>query len=51
MNKVTLHQYQSKPGSFGVKVMDETASLQDLLDAWQPLCDDTLITKNMLLQP
>ncbi|HPF21503.1 MAG TPA: YkgJ family cysteine cluster protein, partial [Syntrophomonas sp.] len=46
MNKVTLHQYQEQGrAALGVKVMDDTASLQDLLDAWQPLCDDTLIHK------
>lgn len=29
----------------GVKVNDPAASLQDLLDTWQPLCDDTIIHK------
>ncbi|NLU50078.1 MAG: YkgJ family cysteine cluster protein [Syntrophomonadaceae bacterium] len=29
----------------GVKVLDEQATLADLLEAWQPLCDDTGIYK------
>lgn len=46
MNKVMLHQYQDQGRILlGVKVEDQAASLQDLLDAWQPLCDDTLIHK------
>ncbi len=46
MNKVTLHQYQDQDRNLlGVKLADPAASLQDLLDAWQPLCDDTLIHK------
>ena len=46
MNKVVICQTEDN-GRFllGVRVEDETASLQDLLDAWQPLCDDTLIHK------
>jgi len=46
MNKVVICQTEDK-GQFvlGVQVEDKTASLQDLLDAWQPLCDDTLIHK------
>lgn len=46
MNKVEICQTEDN-GKFvlGVEVKDKTASLQDLLDAWQPLCDDTLIHK------
>jgi len=29
----------------GVKIHDHHASLQDLLEAWQPLCDDTALYK------
>ncbi len=31
--------------AIGVRLKQEDASLQDLLDAWQPLCDDTEIIK------
>lgn len=24
----------------GIKILDDEASLADLLEAWQPLCDD-----------
>jgi Fe-S-cluster containining protein len=29
----------------GLRVNDDSATLQDLLDAWQPLCDDTSVHK------
>jgi Fe-S-cluster containining protein len=46
MKKVVICQTEDN-GRFllSVRVEDETASLQDLLDAWQPLCDDALIHK------
>lgn len=46
MNKVTICQnINDGEKRLGVRIEDETASLQDLLEAWQPLCDDSLIHK------
>lgn len=46
MSKIEVYQSQENGKIvMGVKVLDKTASLQDLLDVWQPLCDDTLIHK------
>ncbi|NLV22858.1 MAG: YkgJ family cysteine cluster protein, partial [Syntrophomonadaceae bacterium] len=46
MSKVSICQNEDKGKILlGIKVEDDSASLQDLLDAWQPLCDDTLIHK------
>ncbi|MBP1762569.1 MAG: hypothetical protein H6Q64_2111 [Firmicutes bacterium] len=46
MNKVSICQNEDHGKILlGIKMEDESASLQDLLDAWQPLCDDTLIHK------
>ena len=46
MNKIEVYSSEENGKLvLGVKVQDKTASLQDLLDIWQPLCDDTLIHK------
>jgi Fe-S-cluster containining protein len=46
MNKVSICQNKDNDKTLlGIKVDDDSASLQDLLDVWQPLCDDTLIHK------
>lgn len=46
MSKIEVYQSQENGKIvMGVKVRDKAASLQDLLDIWQPLCDDTLIHK------
>lgn len=46
MNKIEVFTNQeSGKVVLGVKILDKDASLQDLLDAWQPLCDDTIIHK------
>jgi len=46
MSKVSIGQKEDNGKILlGIKVEDDSASLQDLLDAWQPLCDDTLIHK------
>lgn len=46
MSKVVIGQNEENGKMLlGIEVYDDSASLQDLLDAWQPLCDDTLIHK------
>jgi len=46
MSKIEVYPSQENGKLvMGVNVEDKTASLQDLLDIWQPLCDDTLIHK------
>lgn len=46
MNKIEVYQSEENGKLvLGVKVGDSSANLQDLLDIWQPLCDDTLIHK------
>jgi len=46
MNKVSICQNEDQGKLLlGIKVEDDSASLQDLLDVWRPLCDDTLIHK------
>ena len=46
MNKIEVYS-STENGRLvlGVKVKDKTATLQDLLDIWQPLFDDTIIHK------
>ncbi len=46
MKKIEVYQSEENGKLvLGIKVNDRNASLQDLLDIWQPLCDDTLIHK------
>lgn len=46
MNKVEIYNTE-EDGKLvvGVRVNDTGATVQDLLDAWQPLCDDTSVLK------
>lgn len=50
MNKIKVYQ-SAENGKIvlGVDIQDPHANLQDLLDVWQPLCDDTLIRKEYAL--
>lgn len=36
---------QDSQGMIGIRVKDQEATIADLLDAWQPLCDDKLFIK------
>lgn len=46
MNKIKVYQCEENGKLvLGVDIQDPSANLQDLLDVWQPLCDDTLIRK------
>ncbi|MEN6350764.1 MAG: YkgJ family cysteine cluster protein [Syntrophomonas sp.] len=46
MDKVELYfATENGKSGIGVKVKDRDASLDDLLTAWQPLCDDTNLYK------
>lgn len=46
MSKIEIYtSLENGKNLIGVKVNDPVASLQDLLDTWQPLCDDTMIHK------
>lgn len=46
MDKVELYLgTENGKSGIGVKVRDKDANLADLLDAWQPLCDDTNLYK------
>jgi len=47
MKKIAVYnETQNGKLTTGVKINDWNASLQELLDAWQPLCDDTAIYKS-----
>jgi Fe-S-cluster containining protein len=39
-----MEEEDGKP-AVGVRINDDQASVQDLLDAWQPLCDDATVFK------
>lgn len=46
INKVEIYySNEEKENGLRVRVNDDNASLQDLLDAWQPLCDDEQLYK------
>lgn len=46
MSKITIYQgKENGQAGIGIKINDQNAHLADLLDAWQPLCDDTSIFK------
>ncbi|MGI5879112.1 MAG: YkgJ family cysteine cluster protein [Syntrophomonadaceae bacterium] len=46
MSKIEVYQEQQDGiVRTGIRVHDDHASLQDLLEAWQPLCDDTALYK------
>lgn len=46
MNKVELYQgFENGKDKIGVKITDSSATLDDLLAAWQPLCDDERLHK------
>ncbi len=46
MNKIEVYQSENNGKLvLGLKIKDDKANLQDLLDIWQPLCDDNLIHK------
>jgi Fe-S-cluster containining protein len=46
MNKIDVYKTE-EDGKLvtGVRINDDSATLQDLLDAWQPLCDDESVPK------
>lgn len=46
MNKIEVYKTE-EDGKLvtGLKINDSSATLQDLLDAWQPLCDDESVSK------
>ncbi len=46
MNRIEIYQgTENGQAGIGINVKDKSATLADLLDAWQPLCDDTGIYK------
>lgn len=46
MEKIKIYQtHNNGEPAVGIEVVDPSASLADLLTAWQPLCDDTAIYK------
>ena len=45
LSKVEIYYDGDENNAVGVKVNDASATLQDLLEAWQPLCDDERLYK------
>ena len=46
MSKIIIYQgNENGQAGIGINIKDKSATLADLLDAWQPLCDDTGIYK------